>query len=231
MTKNICEVYGQHGYIRTAYTYTPYGEVSATGDITQPIQWSSEFNDNEVDLIYYNYRFYNLKNGVWISRDSLTDTYSYSDNNSLVKYDLIGLYPVKFKGFENARYQQHDEVIDKYVADFNSNKAIYAGCSEEQVKEIPNLDENLLKSMMIQETGGGDKRSRAAWEKDPLQVNVPGDFGPEKLCLGLKKPKKRNEGTLEGNLKAAIMYLVRKGFGRSGKAPCETSTFDGWKML
>ena len=229
LTKNICEVYGQHGYIRTAYTYTPYGEVSATGDITQPIQWSSEFNDNEVDLIYYNYRFYNLKNGVWISRDSLTDTYSYSDNNSLVKYDLIGLYPAKFKGFENARYQQHDEVIAKYVADFNSNKAIYAGCSEEQVKEIPNLDENLLKSMMIQETGGGDKRSRAAWEKDPLQVNVPGDFGPEKLCLGLKNPKNRNEGTLEGNLKAAIMYLVRKGFGRSGKAPRATSTFDGWK--
>ena len=27
LTKNICEIYGQHGYIRTAYTYTTYGQV------------------------------------------------------------------------------------------------------------------------------------------------------------------------------------------------------------
>lgn len=87
----------------------------------------------------------------------------------------------------------------------------------------------IAKSNATQETGGGDKRSREAWKKGPLQVDVPGDFGAEKLCLGLKEPKKRNEGTLEGNLKAAIMYPVRKGFGRSGKAPCGTSTFDGWK--
>ena len=46
-TKNICEVYGQHGYIRTAYTYTPYGQVTAEGDVEQNIQWSSEFNDTE----------------------------------------------------------------------------------------------------------------------------------------------------------------------------------------
>ncbi len=40
LTKNICEVYGSAGYIRTAYTYASYGEVSAEGDVEQPIQWS-----------------------------------------------------------------------------------------------------------------------------------------------------------------------------------------------
>ena len=40
LTKNICEVFGQHGYLRTAYSYSPYGEVTADGDVTQPIQWS-----------------------------------------------------------------------------------------------------------------------------------------------------------------------------------------------
>ena len=34
LTKNICEVFDQHGYLRTAYTYSPYGEVSAEGDVT-----------------------------------------------------------------------------------------------------------------------------------------------------------------------------------------------------
>ena len=69
LTKNICELYGQHGYIRTAYTYTPYGQVTAEGDVTQSIQWSSQFNDTELGLIYYNYRHYNPVDGRWTGRD------------------------------------------------------------------------------------------------------------------------------------------------------------------
>ena len=38
LTKNICEVYDQHGYIRTAYTYTPYGQVTAEGDVEQRVK-------------------------------------------------------------------------------------------------------------------------------------------------------------------------------------------------
>ena len=64
LTKNICEVYGQHGYIRTAYTYAPYGEVSAEGDVEQPIQWSSEFSDDETKLLIFNYRTYNNQTGT-----------------------------------------------------------------------------------------------------------------------------------------------------------------------
>ena len=66
LTKNICEVYGQHGYIRTNYSYSPYGTVTEEGDITQPIQWSSELNDAELGLVYYNYRHYNPVEGRWI---------------------------------------------------------------------------------------------------------------------------------------------------------------------
>ncbi len=65
-----CELYGQHGYIRTNYTYPPYGAVTAGGDVTQPIQWSSEFHNDELALVYYNYRHYNPMDGRWIGRDS-----------------------------------------------------------------------------------------------------------------------------------------------------------------
>ena len=94
LTKNICEVYGQHGYIRTAYTYTPYGQVTAEGDITQPIQWSSEYNDSELGLIYYNYRHYNPVDGRWIGRDKIPfhgNTYAYTNNQILDYADYIGL--------------------------------------------------------------------------------------------------------------------------------------------
>ena len=49
------EKYDPNGYIRTTYIYSPYGAVTAAGDVTQPIQWSSEFNDTELGLVYYNW--------------------------------------------------------------------------------------------------------------------------------------------------------------------------------
>ena len=97
LTKNICELYGQHGYIRTAYTYAPYGQVSEEGDVTQPIQWSSEFNDTELGLIYYNYRHYNPVDGRWIGRDPATfgnNIINYVDNMPINKIDMLGLYIV-----------------------------------------------------------------------------------------------------------------------------------------
>lgn len=96
LTKNICEVYGQHGYIRTAYTYTPFGEVTAIGDVTQPIQWSSEFNDTELGLVYYNYRHYNPVEGRWNRRDpiGILDKYAlyeYENNMPVMRFDSLGL--------------------------------------------------------------------------------------------------------------------------------------------
>ena len=107
LTKNICEVFGPAGYIRTAYTYTPYDEVSATGDVTQPIQWSSEYNDTETALVYYNYRHYNPVDGRWLGRDRLGESdwlnvYGFVKNGSSMYYDqngngipaVIGLFAV-----------------------------------------------------------------------------------------------------------------------------------------
>ena len=97
LTKNICEVFGQHGYLRTAYTYSPYGEVSAEGDVYQPIQWSSEYHDSELALVYYNYRHYNCADGKWLSRDMLgeiseVNSYEYVHNNPCRHNDYTGLF-------------------------------------------------------------------------------------------------------------------------------------------
>ncbi len=73
LTKNVTEVFGPAGYIRTTYTYTPYGEATATGDVTQPFTWSSEYADEELALIYYNYRHYNPADGRWINRDPIAE--------------------------------------------------------------------------------------------------------------------------------------------------------------
>ena len=99
LTKNICELYGPSGYIRTAYTYSPYGQVSSTGDVEQPIQWSSEFNDTELGLIYYNYRHYNPVDGRWNEQEPNAvqksrmhkNLYSYIENMTIFDADYLGL--------------------------------------------------------------------------------------------------------------------------------------------
>ncbi len=92
LTKNICELYGTNGYIRTAYTYSPYGQVTATGNVTQPIQWSSEYHDTELGLVYYNYRHYNPVEGRWLGRDRVLSRNLYIFcNNGLYEYDYLGL--------------------------------------------------------------------------------------------------------------------------------------------
>ncbi|HIX89048.1 MAG TPA: hypothetical protein H9976_08040, partial [Candidatus Akkermansia intestinavium] len=96
LTKNICEVFGSDGYIKTAYTYTPYGAVTATGNVTQPIQWSSEYNDSELGLDYYNYRHYNPADGRWTGRDmdqenSHPNVYDFVEGQVLISIDFLGL--------------------------------------------------------------------------------------------------------------------------------------------
>ena len=103
LTKNVCEVFGATGYIRTAYTYSPFGSVTATGNVTQPIQWSSEFNDEELGLVYYNWRYFDSLSGKWIERDELWEKvsqnlYSFCNNFPCNKCDVLGLSTIWEKG-------------------------------------------------------------------------------------------------------------------------------------
>lgn len=135
-----------------------------------------------------------------------------------------------FRGFEAARYQEHDGLIARLTAEFNANKAEGCGGTPGQAEAIADLLPALVKAHMIEETGGNGPRSKAAWAVDPLQVNVPGDWGAEKELVGLKKPEKRNEGTAEQNVRAAIRYLARKGFSSAARPAAERprGSFDGW---
>lgn len=111
ITKNVSEIFSSNGYISTIYSYTPYGSVFATGSVSQPIQWSSEIYDSDLNLTYYNYRYYNPLDGRWINRDylSYTNMYTYAAQNPLLMVDVLGLahldYHLKVaRGFVNDNY-------------------------------------------------------------------------------------------------------------------------------
>jgi len=95
ITKNICEVFGPAGYIRTSYSYAPFGNVTASGDVSQPFQWSSEHYDSELDLVYYNFRHYSPSLGRFLSRDPIAEQgglnlYAFVQNNPNVFFDERG---------------------------------------------------------------------------------------------------------------------------------------------
>ena len=69
--KNVSEVFDREGAVAAIYDYSPYGTATRTGRLVQPVQWSGEMHDEELALVYYNYRYYNPKDGRWINRDPL----------------------------------------------------------------------------------------------------------------------------------------------------------------
>ena len=94
--KNVTEVFDAQGTIAAAYDYSPYGTATRTGRLVQPVQWSGEMHDEELALAYYNYRFYNPKDGRWINRDPIAEQggwnlYAFVRNNAIDKRDRNGL--------------------------------------------------------------------------------------------------------------------------------------------
>ena len=128
LTKNICEVYRTSGTLGTSYTYTPYGQVSAEGATEQPIQWSSEFNDTELGLIYYNYRHYNPVDGRWTGRDCLNipTIPAYIYYNPLFTLDYVGNLTMSARSYGASieRRQLYDIEWDMAL-DFPAKNRLY----------------------------------------------------------------------------------------------------------
>jgi RHS repeat-associated protein len=81
------------------YEYGPFGElIRATGPMakTNPFRFSTKYQDDESDLVYYGYRYYNPSTGRWLSRDPVAENdgpniYAFLRNDSLNKIDFLGL--------------------------------------------------------------------------------------------------------------------------------------------
>ena len=113
LTKNICELYSTGGGIATSYTYTPFGKATSFGNVTQPIQWCSEFYDNELILVCYNYRHYNPEKGRWLQKDPAYSSegalYIYCANRSIDVIDELGLETVIISGGINTDLKKHKD--------------------------------------------------------------------------------------------------------------------------
>ena len=99
LLKNTTALFGIRAGRRALYEYGPYGNiVRMEGNAAEdnPFRFSSEYADDELGLVYYNYRYYNPQNGRWISRDPMTEKescllYGYVNNMPTLYSDELGL--------------------------------------------------------------------------------------------------------------------------------------------
>lgn len=97
--RNITSLRSQQEGICATYTYGTFGQkLEETGEIakTNPFRYSSEYHDDDLGLIYYNYRHYNPKDGRWLSPDPKQEEggvnlYAFCANNPTSRIDNLGL--------------------------------------------------------------------------------------------------------------------------------------------
>ena len=73
--------------IAAHYDYAPFGAVTtATGSFAaiNPYRFSSEWHDDQLDCVYYNYRHYNPMDGRWQNRDPIGNFGFLSSQQKLV---------------------------------------------------------------------------------------------------------------------------------------------------
>jgi RHS repeat-associated protein len=86
------------GTVAANYEYGPFGEViRATGPMAKvnPMRFSTKYQDDESDLLYYGYRYYKPSTGTWLSRDPESEVaglnlYGFSGNNPVMYVDSLG---------------------------------------------------------------------------------------------------------------------------------------------
>ena len=101
LQKNVTALFGQAAGRRAQYEHDPYGNpINTTGDAAgqNSYRYSSEYHDEDLGLVYYNYRHYNPTDGRWTSRDPIAEQggwnlYGFVDNKSTKYYDILGQSP------------------------------------------------------------------------------------------------------------------------------------------
>ena len=93
--KNVSDLVSLSGAF-VHYDYTPFGTSTASASSENPFRFSSEFYDNTLALVYYNYRHYNPNDGRWLNPDPIgtqggENVFGFLSNAPNALFDLLGL--------------------------------------------------------------------------------------------------------------------------------------------
>ncbi len=134
--KNVSSLFDSYQMRRVRYEYAPFGGLhTAEGDMAleNRFRFSCEFADDELGLIYYNYRHLNPIDGRWINRDIIQEQvdrnlYRIVKNGITYNIDCLGLasyiegdadfIPTPDEGagkYKTQPVEIRDQIIKKYL--------------------------------------------------------------------------------------------------------------------
>lgn len=110
LLKNTTALFGIQGGRRALYEYGPYGDIiKMEGNAAEinSFRFSSEYLDDDLGLVYYNYRYYNVLDGRWINRDPMAENagfnlYCFVNNTFLIDWLGLDIIPTKKECLEKA---------------------------------------------------------------------------------------------------------------------------------
>ncbi len=207
--KNITELTDVDGAVVAHYEYSPFGQqTAATGAYAaaNPFRFSSEYFDEETQLIYYNYRYYSPEMGRWLSRDPIEEQGGWN------LYGMVRNNPIQFVDHNG------EEVITVIVVGVGiAAGLLLGGCGDSKPGKSPGknleLDDlvdalnayNDVKSVMnaIEALTNEDNTdNKLIMVEDATQNIWPGDINPALQMRvnilsdtkGIGKPKKTSDG-------------------------------------
>jgi len=112
--KNVTSIFDGQQARRARYEYAPFGGMlTAEGDTfhTNKFRFSCEYTDDELGLVYYNYRHLNPSDGRWINRDPIAEQagynlYGFAGNNGINGIDKLG-----FAVFLVTTFSENDPIL------------------------------------------------------------------------------------------------------------------------
>ncbi|QTE97277.1 RHS repeat domain-containing protein [Akkermansia muciniphila] len=116
--KNVTSLFGEARGRRALYEYRPYGGlITSEGNMAEEnkFRFSCEYMDDELGLIYYNYRHLNPRDGRWISRDPIKEEggwnlFAFVGNSPIHVNDNKGLSEDEICNVINKNNKTIDEV-------------------------------------------------------------------------------------------------------------------------
>jgi|GEM_PF-1533672 len=150
------------GTISARYDYGPFGElIRQTGPMSKanPIRFSTKYTDDETDLLYYGYRYYNPSTGRWLSRDPINEKgglnlYVFLGNDGVDRVDFLGLRKVTITLFHPTTFTITATVkldVDRILQDCVKKQ----GCGKHTaaLNWVPTSNNFKSLSLGIQKTG------------------------------------------------------------------------------
>ncbi len=98
-----------------------------------PFRFSTKYQDDETDLVYYGYRYYNASTGRWLSRDPIAELgdgnlYEFCRNNPADSYDELGLLTVHpYQYVYNASFSDPDILAETDPSVTQAGKTVGCG--------------------------------------------------------------------------------------------------------